>query len=239
MDYLDLIDQLDALDDPASVWKAGVRYFRRFGIDGVYFLDLSSIERPKALWSHPSIERHSHSVGLTRRPDPLQQCFKTLRPCPTGADFAKDHSELSEGERALIEAFGEESGLKTGSSITVKRHPLGRGCGFNILSSLGREGFLKTFERHRTDLVMGAQLIASGLKPEEVRQPDDASRLTSRECDCLAFVASGLRIAEIAQRLGVSVVTIEFHLRNARQKLGAQTRDHAVALALMRGAINP
>ena len=66
-----------------------------------------------------------------------------------------------------------------------------------------------------------------------------ASRLTSRECDCLAFVASGLRIAEIAQRLGVSVVTIEFHLRNARQKLGAQTRDHAVALALMRGAINP
>ena len=69
MDYLDLIDQLDALDDPAAIWRAGVRYFRRFGFDEVYFLDLSSIERPKALWSQPSIERHSHTVGLTRRPD--------------------------------------------------------------------------------------------------------------------------------------------------------------------------
>lgn len=239
MDYLDLIDQLDALDDPAAIWRAGVRYFRRFGFDEVYFLDLSSIERPKALWSQPSIERHSHTVGLTRRPDPLQQCFKTLRPCPTGADFAADHHELSEGERALIAAFGEESGLRTGSSITIKRDSLGRGSGFNILSSLGRDAFLETFERHRTDLVMGAQFVASGLQAEPIRQPDDASRLTVRECDCLAFVASGLRIAEIAQRLGVSVVTVEFHLRNARQKLGAQTRDHAVALALMRGAINP
>ncbi|NVO27293.1 helix-turn-helix transcriptional regulator [Donghicola sp. C2-DW-16] len=47
---------------------------------------------------------------------------------------------------------------------------------------------------------------------------------------CLDLLGCGLRTKAIAQELGISVVTVELHLRNARTKLGAATRDQALML---------
>ena len=63
--------------------------------------------------------------------------------------------------------------------------------------------------------------------------------LTPREADCLLWLARGMRLAGIAYRLGVSLPTIEFHLHNARRKLGARTREEAIAKALLGGQIRP
>lgn len=54
-------------------------------------------------------------------------------------------------------------------------------------------------------------------------------RLTPRERDALALVAEGKTDWEISVMLSVSESTARFHVDNARRKLGAVNRAHAVA----------
>jgi len=58
-------------------------------------------------------------------------------------------------------------------------------------------------------------------------------RLTDREREIMTLVASGLQSADIAERLFLSPETIKSHVQNAMGKLGAHTRAHAVAIALV------
>jgi DNA-binding CsgD family transcriptional regulator/pimeloyl-ACP methyl ester carboxylesterase len=70
----------------------------------------------------------------------------------------------------------------------------------------------------------------SGREIEVLRQ-----LLTARECQILGLVAQGLTNQEIAERLVVSVRTVETHLGNVYGKIGARGRTDAVALAIRSG----
>jgi len=63
------------------------------------------------------------------------------------------------------------------------------------------------------------------------------ARLTDREREVMTLVASGLQNSEIAEQLFLSSETIKSHVYNAMGKLGARTRAHAVAIALVTGQI--
>ncbi|MET0557524.1 MAG: LuxR C-terminal-related transcriptional regulator [Solirubrobacterales bacterium] len=63
-------------------------------------------------------------------------------------------------------------------------------------------------------------------------------QLTDREREVMTLVASGLQSAEIAEFLFLSPETVKSHVRNALEKLGAHTRAHAVAIALVMGQIS-
>lgn len=71
--------------------------------------------------------------------------------------------------------------------------------------------------------------------------PGEAQRspLSPRETDCLCWLARGLRNDRIAERLGVSAATVEMHLARARRKLGARTREQALARAILAGYVTP
>src|SRR6187551_1661119 len=58
-------------------------------------------------------------------------------------------------------------------------------------------------------------------------------RLTEREREVMTLVASGLQSGDIAERLFLSPETVKSHVHNALGKLGAHTRAHAVAIALV------
>jgi DNA-binding CsgD family transcriptional regulator len=66
---------------------------------------------------------------------------------------------------------------------------------------------------------------------------EDRPILTSRELECLQLLARGCANDGIAKELKISLPTVALHLRNARIKLGAATRENAVALAITRGMI--
>jgi DNA-binding NarL/FixJ family response regulator len=53
--------------------------------------------------------------------------------------------------------------------------------------------------------------------------------LTDRERAVLAALAEGLPNTDLARRLGVSVNTVKFHLRNLFLKLGVRNRTEAAA----------
>lgn len=61
--------------------------------------------------------------------------------------------------------------------------------------------------------------------------------LSKRELECLKWVALGKTSWETGRILGLSEHTINFHMRNACQKLGADNRLAAVAIALRQGLI--
>ena len=64
------------------------------------------------------------------------------------------------------------------------------------------------------------------------------SVLSEREVDVLALTALGYKRKEIAERLHISHWTVESHRKRIREKLGARSTAHAVALALVGGHLD-
>jgi DNA-binding CsgD family transcriptional regulator/glucose-6-phosphate-specific signal transduction histidine kinase len=63
--------------------------------------------------------------------------------------------------------------------------------------------------------------------------------LTPRETEVLALVGDGLTSQEIAERLGLSRRTVEFHLDNLYSKLGVTSRTEAAIYAIRHGIASP
>ena len=114
---------------------------------------------------------------------------------------------------------------------------------------LGADGYvLKTASTE--ELMQALRTVASGssyLSPRiakrimnlaGTRNNSAHTRLTERELEILRLLASGVRPAELARRLFVSVKTIKNHLTNIYAKLGVQTGTQAVAEAFRRGLVS-
>jgi DNA-binding NarL/FixJ family response regulator len=59
--------------------------------------------------------------------------------------------------------------------------------------------------------------------------------LTTRELDVLRLIRDGHRNKQIADQLAIAETTVNFHIKNLVDKLGANDRTHAVTIALRRG----
>jgi len=79
------------------------------------------------------------------------------------------------------------------------------------------------------DIVEVAELV--------VLLPDDLDDLTQREREVLVLVAEGLRNRDIADRLVLSVRTVDHHVASIRRKLRVKSRVAAVAEARRRGLL--
>jgi DNA-binding NarL/FixJ family response regulator len=61
--------------------------------------------------------------------------------------------------------------------------------------------------------------------------------LTSRELEVLRLIRDGYRNKQIADQLAIAETTVNFHIKNLVDKLGANDRTHAVTIALRRGLL--
>lgn len=60
---------------------------------------------------------------------------------------------------------------------------------------------------------------------------------TSRELEVLQLIRDGHRNKQIADRLAIAEATVNYHIKNLVDKLGANDRTHAVAIAIKRGLL--
>jgi DNA-binding NarL/FixJ family response regulator len=123
-----------------------------------------------------------------------------------------------------------------------------------VLASLGCDGDIQRALRAGAS----AYLLKTGPKeelPTVIRSvhvgkrhisPDVAARLaehlgdedlTRRELEVLQYVRDGHRSKEIADQLQIAEATVNFHIKNVVEKLGANARAHAVTIAVRRGLL--
>jgi len=62
--------------------------------------------------------------------------------------------------------------------------------------------------------------------------------LTTRELEVLRLIRDGYRNKQIADQLAIAETTVNFHIKNRVDKLGANDRTHAVTIALRRGLLH-
>jgi DNA-binding NarL/FixJ family response regulator len=62
--------------------------------------------------------------------------------------------------------------------------------------------------------------------------------LTDRELEVLRLIRDGHRNKQIADELAIAETTVNFHIKNLVDKLGANDRTHAVTIALRRGLLH-
>jgi DNA-binding NarL/FixJ family response regulator len=61
--------------------------------------------------------------------------------------------------------------------------------------------------------------------------------LTTRELEVLRLIRDGYRNKQIADKLTIAETTVNFHIKNLVDKLGANDRTHAVTIAIRRGLL--
>jgi DNA-binding NarL/FixJ family response regulator len=108
----------------------------------------------------------------------------------------------------------------------------------------GAKGYILKEAPHTT-LVRAIEKVAQGegyvdpaLMPAFLSGKDESDLLTGREREILQLLADGMSNADVAQRLFISPETVKSHVRHILTKLEADTRTHAVAIALRESIID-
>ncbi len=108
----------------------------------------------------------------------------------------------------------------------------------------GAKGYILKEAPHET-LVRAIEKVADGegyvdpaLMPAFLSGKDKEEMLTTREREILQLLADGMSNADVATKLFISQETVKSHVRHILAKLEADTRTHAVAIALREAIID-
>jgi DNA-binding NarL/FixJ family response regulator len=101
---------------------------------------------------------------------------------------------------------------------------------------LGADDYItKPIDFERLAIIINARLTGVARTKVSGKLP----KLNNREVEILTLVSRGKTSAEIARKLQLSKRTVDFHIDNARSKLGAATRTEAATKATTAGLIEP
>jgi LuxR family transcriptional regulator len=140
---------------------------------------------------------------------------------------ASGGEELSQGQREYM-AIAQDAGLSKGASVG---HFERRGvCSdLHILSVSGRD--------LAGDHLAVLELIGSSVVNSLSKSVCDKAVLTARELEVLSWGAEGKSTWDIAMICAISERTVKFHFNNIFNKMGTQSRTHAIVKALKQGII--
>jgi len=177
-------------------------------------------------------QQSSKNIGNAKR-DPVLARLKRLSvPFIYDQDlYAKEDAGDLWEEQAR---FGYHTGISVGLHLPNDRH---------FLLGVDRTDPLPADEVKLTQLMGYLQLLAVHAQDAAQRlmrrtpsQPQEVA-LTKRETEVLRLTMEGLTSVEIADRLGATVATVQFHFANVRRKFEVDSKHQAVLRALSIGLI--
>jgi DNA-binding NarL/FixJ family response regulator len=118
-----------------------------------------------------------------------------------------------------------------------ERSLLGRGLESGAKGYILKEAPHQTLLRAIEKVAAGEGYVDPALMPAFLTKDRD-DMLTGREREILQLLADGMSNADVAQRLFISQETVKSHVRHILAKLEADTRTHAVAIALREAIID-
>jgi DNA-binding NarL/FixJ family response regulator len=119
-----------------------------------------------------------------------------------------------------------------------ERSLLGRGLESGAKGYILKEAPHSTLVRAIEKVAQGDGYVDPALMPAFLTGKDSSDMLTAREREILQLLADGMSNADVAGRLFISQETVKSHVRHILTKLEADTRTHAVAIALREAIID-
>jgi DNA-binding NarL/FixJ family response regulator len=160
------------------------------------------------------------AIDLAERRRPDVVIMDVRMPGMDGLDATKELTQRTPDTAVLIfTAYSERSLLARGLESGAKGY---------ILKEAPHETLIRAIEK----VAGGESFIDPALMPAFLSGKDREDMLTGREREILQLLADGMSNADVAARLFISQETVKSHVRHILAKLEADTRTHAVAIAL-------
>lgn len=231
-----MVDRIGPAKNPDDLWQVALSFLPDLGLSKVVFYDLSNATTPFIRSNAAQAWTDTYAAHVRSGQDPFAtHCLSRPGSVLTGIAHLDAHAYLDNDARNLVEQSSETLNIQASMSVTICPDVTGAGIGWNLMTPCSAVEFADLRADREADWRAWCQVTFAGLAMTGQHMPSPV--LTSREHDCLAFIADGLRTADIAYRLGIAGTTVEMHLRGARKRLGADTRDQAVAIAVRRNLI--
>jgi DNA-binding NarL/FixJ family response regulator len=164
------------------------------------------------------------TLAERRRPDVV--IMDVRMPGMDGLQATKILTEkLPESAVLIFTAYSERSLLGRGLESGAKGY---------ILKEAPHQTLLRAIEK----VAAGEGYVDPALMPAFLSGKDRDDMLTGREREILQLLADGMSNADVAAKLFISQETVKSHVRHILAKLEADTRTHAVAIALREAIID-
>ena len=166
------------------------------------------------------------AIALVERRKPDVVIMDVRMPGMDGLEATKEiMKQVPETAVLIFTAFSERSLLARGLESGAKGY---------ILKEAPHDTLLRAVER----VAKGEGYVDPALMPAFLSGKDQTDMLTPREREILQLLADGMSNADVASKLFISQETVKSHVRHILAKLEADTRTHAVAIALRESIID-
>lgn len=248
-----MLERLDNESSLAGIWAIAVEHFREFGLFHVSYVffggpdgrleDILMLSTTPQEW----VDAYSDNMG---QPNSqlynafYDHCCNTYDGTKTGLAYIDEYKHYTNEERNLIKAIAQ-TGFTAGASFVMRKKSSDSSFGgWNLGGSFSKQEFDDLLAAEHESLRIVCMYFHERLqnfRSEDVAamRSYDRGILSARQAQCLQLLAEGKRSKQIAHIMGVSLVTVEHHLRLARDKLGALTREQALAKAIALGLVSP
>jgi DNA-binding NarL/FixJ family response regulator len=157
-------------------------------------------------------------LAIRRKPDVV--IMDVRMPGTDGLEATKQLLDREPEAKVLIfTAYSERSLLSRGLESGAKGY---------ILKEAPHDTLVRAIEK----VGHGDTYVDPALMPSFLAGKDRDEMLTAREREILQLLADGMSNADVAGKLFISQETVKSHVRHILTKLEADTRTHAVAIAL-------
>ncbi len=228
---VDFLDRLQRVSSEADLKAAISRWARELGFQhaayGNAMVKTGALRIFTGSYPNVWVERYEDAKYLAVDPV-VRTSLKGVLP------FKWGHKEQRKGFNPVEAQFFDEAddfGISRGFSVPVH----GPGGELSVLTVATDEmdsGFHKLIDLYGDVLHLGCCYIHQRMGNVVARDEEEPQALLSgREAECLLWTSSGKTASEVGDILRLSDSTVVYHLENAKRKLGARTKSHAVAKA--------
>jgi LuxR family transcriptional regulator, quorum-sensing system regulator CciR len=235
-EFLDAVARAESVSELVEVYRRatselGFEYFVWANMgESPYGGDASAVPPPLVAFHVPGpwLPRYSQEGYFSI--DPVVRHARTSAvPYEWGDAVAHD----SEQRRVMDEAC--QAGLRTGICVPI-HEPQGR---IFLASAATSQTDIDTRHVQPVLHMLTVRLHARLREIGDAMASAPCAQLTARERECLLWCARGKSSWDISRLLGISEHTVNFHVKNAMNKLGTSTRVSAVLKSVGLGLITP
>jgi len=236
------IEKITYASSPYAVWAATHRFVENMGFSDCSLINAlngnnNQIASPRTITSYSSEFKKAYECEGMGEIDPFLHfhCFD-LHPKQIISKNLSSFPKGSAAHRLFLDHVAANGGTG-GIGIPARTRDQDTFGGW-IMSSAETDDRIGLLIRDHGTVIQLASLLSYERIQALGTGSSQSDLLSERERECLVWLAAGLRVSMIADKLGIGESAINLYITNAKRKLGAKTREQAVAKAILSGEIS-